>query len=58
MLVVYEGMDEVIVFEKKKEKKYIKIYFKEGGRELEEYGRTEGNDVHIHPQINAYIGRK
>jgi hypothetical protein len=41
MLVVYEGADEVIVCEKKLEKKIIKDFFSEGGRDLEEYERRE-----------------
>ena len=44
MFIVYLGNDEVIVTTEKKEKKTIKIWFKDGDRDLEEYDREEVSD--------------
>lgn len=41
MIIVYEGSDEVIVCEKKSEKAIVKAFFKNGGRNIEEYDRQE-----------------
>lgn len=47
--IVYVSSYEMIVTTPKKEKKIIKLYFKEGGRDIEEYERGEiyTNEVQI-----------
>ena len=40
-LVIYESNSETLVCTKKDEKKLIKEYFKNGGRSLDEYDRSE-----------------
>lgn len=41
MIVVYRGHGEIIACTKKAEKKVIKDFFTEGGRNLDEYDRDE-----------------
>jgi hypothetical protein len=45
MLVSYSCDTETLVCDIKDEKKLLKIYFKEGGRNVEEYDRLETNGV-------------
>ena len=39
--VVFAGHDEVIVTTKACEKKTVKVYFTDGGRNLDEYDRSD-----------------
>lgn len=43
MIIVYEGNDETLICDKKDEKKMLKEYFINGGRNTEEYDRFEVN---------------
>jgi len=56
MLVIYEGDGEVLVCTSgKSEKELIKLYFTEGGRNIEEYDRTTFPSVcaiEIHPNVS------
>lgn len=44
MLVVYEGLDEVLVTTLDKESRLIDLYFTQGGRDLEGYDRYISDD--------------
>lgn len=41
MLIVYSSYEETLICEAAQEKKLLKLYFKEGGRDVEEYTREE-----------------
>ncbi len=43
-LIMYFGADETIVTSLEKEHEMLKLYFQEGGRDLEEYDRREIKD--------------
>lgn len=47
MLVKYSGDDEVIVCARKNEKKMLKEYFEEGGRDIDDYDREECEVVNV-----------
>ena len=47
MLVQYSNNDEVIVCAKKNEKKMLKQYFEEGGRDVVDYDREECEVVNV-----------
>lgn len=46
-LIVYEGDDEVIVTSLEQEHEMLKLYFTEGGRDVEEYVRSEAKDGYV-----------
>ena len=43
--VIYRGHDEVIVCKPDNERGILEEYFQKGGRNLEDYDRTEARDV-------------
>lgn len=45
MIIAYSDGYEVLVCEKKNEKEMLKIWFKKGGRNLEDYDRDESKFV-------------
>ena len=55
-MVVYSDGLEVIVCEKKDEKSLLEQYFEKGGRDLEEFDRSETSSsrkfVHMHSTIH------
>ena len=44
-LVAYSGFGELLVCAKADEPRLLKEWFKEGGRELDEYDRDEGTGI-------------
>ncbi len=48
MFVVYDNGEECIITTVKNERKTLKMYFFEGGRDVEEYNRKEVSDIAVH----------
>ena len=46
-IVVFEGHNEIIVTTPAEEKATVKLFFTDGGRDLEEYDRIEIKDVAV-----------
>lgn len=55
MLVSYNGQSEIIVTTKNKEAETVKLYFTEGGRDLDEYDRQEHTDCGLSVLAKAKI---
>jgi hypothetical protein len=45
MLIVYQGMTEMFVVTKENEEKFLRVYFSEGGRDIDDFDREIFNDA-------------
>ena len=53
MFIIYECDDEVLVTTPENEPALLEVWFKEGGRNVEEYDRSISNEVAV--QVNARL---
>jgi len=51
MFIVYAGDDEIIVTTANRESKMLKLWFEEGGRNREDYDRSEILDEAVELQV-------
>lgn len=52
MPVAYEGNDEILICDKEVENKFLKEWFEESDRDIENYERYEDEVLGISPSVN------
>lgn len=58
MLITYHGNDEVIITTSRREKKMLKVWFKDGDRDVNLYDRVEHHklDAAVSVESNLLVG--
>lgn len=55
MFVVYSSRDETIITDPEKEAEMLKLYFDEGGRDRDDYDRSELNECAVSVQAAVKV---
>lgn len=53
--IIYSGREETIVCTPENEKKMLKQYFKDGGRDIDEYDRYESFDIAVSVEARTHL---